>query len=147
MLDRDDQASQMRSFDDWDCSCCRKPNRNFDMAPLSSKQRSGVTKRSHVPRHSVSTPVRTATYDRDSGLTYDEFEVSAARGASTWITDYKTPSIVRTRVRPNDEQGARSLVDMALTKLGLESQQLTSKALELLPWVIGEQIWKRVCDK
>lgn len=115
--------------------------------PPPSKQRAGVRKRPHVTRRPVPSTTRTTSHDPDSGLVYDEFEVSANRGASTWITDYKTPALVRTRVRPNDEKGARSLVDMALTKLGLESQQLTSEALQSLPWVIGEQIWNRICDK
>ena len=100
-----------------------------------------------MARHQNFIAGRTTSHDPDTGLVYDEFEVAANRGAGTWITDYKTPAIVRTRRRPNEGNGARSLADMALAKLSLESYQLTPDALQSLPWAIGEQVWRRICDK
>ena len=88
---------------------------------------------------------RTTSYDHESGLVYDEFEV-AGRSLTGWINDYKTPSIVKTRNRPNDN-GARSLANMVLLKLGIESQNLTVEALQMLPWAIGERIWQQILLK
>ena len=92
-------------------------------------------------------PLRNTSYDRDSGLVYNEVEVSGTGLQNSWISDYKTPSIVRLRPRPHSKTGARSLARMALIKIGLESQNLTVEALQMLPWSIGDLIWQQITEK
>lgn len=93
-------------------------------------------------------PSRNKSYDRESGLVYNEIEVVAPKSANVgWIGDFATPSLVRTRKRPHEQAGARRLYDMALLKLGMESQDLTVEALQHLPWTIGKSIWESICAK
>lgn len=113
--------------------------------PGNSKSLS--TRRIRTKPTLVSSAHRSTAYDRESGLVYDEVQVYGGKGSSTWITDYKTPKLVRTRVRPNEAKGARGLAEMVLGKLGLEAHELTVEALQPLPWVIGGKIWERICDK
>jgi len=92
-------------------------------------------------------PHRNTSYDHESGLVYNEVEVSGSGSHSNWIYDYRTPRLVRVRPRPNEETGARTLAHMALIKLGLESRNLTVDALQMVPWPIGERIWHQITQK
>lgn len=88
------------------------------------------------------------SFDRDSGLVYNELEVARPKSfGHGWISDFSTPNLVRTKQRPNPEGGARKLRDMMLQKLGIESQELTLEAIQYLPWTIGQQIWESICVK
>jgi len=92
-------------------------------------------------------PHRSTSYNHESGLVYDEVEVSGSSSQSNWVYDYRTPQIARVRLRPHEKTGARTLFHMALVKLGLESQNLTVDALQMLPWSIGERIWQQITQK
>lgn len=89
-------------------------------------------------------PHRSTSYNHESGLVYNEVEVSGSSSQSNWVYDYRTPQIGRVRPRPHENTGARTLFHMALVKLGLESQNLTVDALQMLPWSIGERIWQQI---
>lgn len=93
-------------------------------------------------------PARLNSFDRESGLVYNEVEIARPKSFNHgWISDFATPSLVRTRRRPNDEGGARTLHAMILQKLGIESQDLTVEAIQYLPWTVGKQIWDSICAK
>lgn len=92
-------------------------------------------------------PQKNISYDTDSGLVYSEFEVSGRGSRGNWISDYRTPSIVRTRLCASTGTGVRSLAQMALAKLGIESRSLTVETLQMLPWSIGERIWQQIVEE
>lgn len=113
------------------------------------KSSSSHSKKRHRQANSLeSKPHRSRSYDRDSGLVYHEVEITASKSSNLgWIGDFATPNLVRTRRRPNEEKGARSLHGMVLQKLGIESQDLTVEALQFLPWTVGQHIWQSICTK
>lgn len=91
---------------------------------------------------------RSKSYDRETGLVYDEIEVSRPKSSSHgWISDFATPNLVRTRRRRNEGKGARTLHSMILQKLGIESSDLTVEAIQSLPWTVGQQIWESICAR
>lgn len=117
---------------------------NFQKKPLSSLSK----KRARQTNPLESKSHRSRSYDRDSGLVYHEVEISGSKSSNLgWIGDFATPNLVRTKRRPNEEKGARSLHGMILQKLGIESQDLTVEALQFLPWTVGQHIWRSICAK
>lgn len=118
----------------------------------SNTQEAGQSTRRRTYKKASSAPsitllARTTSYNDETGLVFDEFEVSGAKGANRWISDYKTPNLVRKKIKLNEEKGARTLAEMVLGKLGLESQELSPESLQALPWTVGEKIWNRICEK
>ena len=118
---------------------------------LATRKRPGSaqSERSQETRRAKPEPVSTpiTSYDSDTGLVYDERQITAVRGATNWITNYRTPSIARNKERSNKGPGLRKLTDMVLNKLAIESQQLSPEALQFLPWELAQQIWTRICEK
>lgn len=113
----------------------------------SSPKGRSTTQRGTAGRHErPASSITRTSYTFDSGVVYDEVEVTGIRGSRSWISDYKTPNLVRRRPQPNDAVGARSLSAMALNKVGIESQNLTVEVLQSLPWAVGERIWDHVCE-
>ncbi|KAK5072827.1 hypothetical protein LTR64_000765 [Lithohypha guttulata] len=94
--------------------------------------------------HNGVADVKTTSYDHESGVAYDELEISGSRGAGNWISEYRSPGLVHARAKPNDQQGARSLSAMVINRIRSLSQDLTTEALRSLPWALGETIWKRI---
>lgn len=86
------------------------------------------------------------SYNEENGLVYSEIEAQGRKGASNWIVEYRTPKLVKSRTEPNPGPGVRTLLAMALNKVGTVSQDLSVEALRALPFVIGELIWQRICD-
>lgn len=82
-------------------------------------------------------------YDRESGLSYTEYEVSASQRRHTdWIGELKTPSLVR---KSNaNESGARSLRDVAASLCAKEMRNFTPEHLAFVPWAISERIWQEI---
>lgn len=105
-------------------------------------------KRVHRGTPSDRRPTVANSFDRESGLVYNEVEIARPKSFSHgWISDFATPNLVRTKRRPNDEAGARTLHAMILQKLGIESQDLTVEAIQYIPWTVGRLIWDSICAK
>ena len=94
---------------------------------------------------SPATRVAEKKFDVESGLIFYESEVRPNRGRPTdWIREFSTPHVV-TKPVPNSN-GARSLSDIARTKVVQEFPNLSSEHLATVPWSVAEKIWDKVVE-
>lgn len=83
------------------------------------------------------------TYDAESGQLYTEKTVRAPKKQKyNWISEYKTPSLVKRRHA--SREGAASLFDMANAKVAREMRDLTPSHLQGLPSSISRKLWDEV---
>ncbi|KAJ9611109.1 hypothetical protein H2200_004292 [Cladophialophora chaetospira] len=79
-------------------------------------------------------------FDPETGQVYSEIEIRPRRGKhQDWIRDFNTPHVV-TKPAPN-AKGARSLADIARSKVVKEFRNLTFEHFVSIPWAIAEKIW------
>jgi hypothetical protein len=100
--------------------------------------------RSHATQAST-TLVAEQKVDRENGHVYSEVEVRPSRrNNSDWIREFSTPHVV-TKPTPNRE-GARSLGELARTKVVNELRNLTSEHFAAVPWTLAKKIWETVVE-
>jgi len=91
---------------------------------------------------------RIKDFDRESGLVYDEVEVKGPNAYDmSWISNYRTPGIAKTRALPTVGKGSRSLHEMALNKTSKESRELSSDVLKAIPSSVGQLIWNKIVEE
>ena len=79
-------------------------------------------------------------FDPESGQVFSETEVRPSRSSQTdWIREFSTPRVV-TKPVPNS-RGARSLGDIARTKVVHKFHILTPEHFETVRWAVAEKIW------
>ncbi len=82
-------------------------------------------------------------FDVESGQVFSETEVRFSRKQhSDWICEMKTPALVK-KPRPN-ENGARSLADMAKIKVATHFGGLTADHFATVPWTMARKVWEEL---
>lgn len=82
-------------------------------------------------------------FDADTGHMYIETQVrTSARQHSDWIGEFKTPALVKSS-KPNN-QGARSLLNMASTSTIKQLRNLGSEHFSVIPWTAAKGIWEEI---
>ncbi len=85
-------------------------------------------------------PTTEKKFDPESGLIYSEIEVRPNRNKhSDWTREFRTRHVI-SKPAPN-ARGARSLKDMASSKVVKEFHNLTTEHFATIPWTIAEKVW------
>ena len=95
---------------------------------------------------SASRPPKTTTgFDPETGQVFTDTEIRFSRKQhSDWICENKTPGLFKTHQPPNDD-GARSLFDMAKNKVARNFRSLgVAHFSEGISWEVAEQLWKEL---
>ncbi|KEF62607.1 uncharacterized protein A1O9_00580 [Exophiala aquamarina CBS 119918] len=87
-------------------------------------------------------------YDAESGQVYSEMEIQLGRKQrSNWISDPRTPSLVKKAAMVNVGRGARSLTDTAKNQIASQFRNLTAEHFVNVPWSVAESLWQEVLER
>jgi len=107
---------------------------------MQPRQASGVSPHIYLKPSTVM-----SKFDAESGQVYQETEVRFNRRQhSDWIGEYKMPALLK-RPRSN-EDGPRSLFDMAKIKIARQVRRMGTEHLANVPWEVAEKIWEEIVN-